>query len=402
MVREPFRRLVGPEQAGAFALVGLAVLVISSVAFFRVPILPSLGADLHMSTVQLGAITTVFALGRLVADIPSGHLADRFGATGLMAAAALGVAVGSGVLGAAPAAAWTLVGAAALGLGASLSHATGMTYFSSAAIQERRGRALSLFSAALLGGQALGPAVAGLLAAAGSWRLAMGVGAAAALLLAAALAFAPLRLIPGSGSGHPSESTTSSRPRPLLRSETAVLQGVSFTMFFTLGSIPQTLAPVIGADELGLSAAAIGLALGIGGFARLAGTIIGGQVADRVSRMAALVPGLLVQAIGVALLSGGSSVATWTGSIIVMSLASFSIPVAATILGDRSPPGRVGAALGRFRFAGDLGLISGPVLVTYLYDHLGRPPAVLSVAALLTATALLSAVVLGRTLRSEG
>jgi MFS family permease len=92
----------------------------------------------------------------------------------------------------------------------------------------------------------------------------------------------------------------------------------------------------------------------------------------------------------VALLAFDPSVALWLTSIVVMSLASFAVPVAATIIGDITRPTRVGAQLGRFRFVGDLGLIAGPLVVTVLFDGLGREVAFLFVAGILVAAAVLS------------
>jgi MFS family permease len=165
---------------------------------------------------------------------------------------------------------------------------------------------------------------------------------------------------------------------------------VSFAVFLTLGSVSQTMVPIIGADDLGLGTAAIGLALGVGGLARFGGTLVGGRLSDRLSRKSVLVPGLLIQAFGVSLLSLEPTVKLWIGAIVVMSLASFAVPVAATILGDLTDPARVGSQLGRFRFVGDLGLITGPLVVTGLFAGFGRVVAFLFVAGVLITAALLS------------
>jgi MFS family permease len=73
-----------------------------------------------------------------------------------------------------------------------------------------------------------------------------------------------------------------------------------------------------------------------------------------------------------------------------MSLASFAVPVAATIVGDITEPGQMGARLGRFRFAGDIGLITGPLVVSALFEGVGRATAFGFVALVLTVTAVLS------------
>lgn len=377
------------ETEGLFTpgMVSTAVLTLTALAFFRVALLPEFGRDLSMSTFQLGAVTTVFAAGRLIADLPGGHLADRFPATRLVAVSAAGVAVGSALLAASTFLLPLYVATFLLGLCSATTNATGMTYFTNVAGAGQRGTSMAVFSAALLGGQALGPAAAGLLASWSDWRFAMFVAAAVAAAVAVVLLSTSGRRPPSQTSRV--EEAPSSNAGPALAS-LLVLHSVSFAVFLTLGSVPQTLVPVIGADELGLGAAAIGLALGAGGLFRFIGTLVGGRLSDRVSRKAALVPGLVVQGLGVGLLALPPNVVLWVAAIVVMSLASFAVPVAATILGDVSEPGRVGAQLGRFRFVGDIGLIVGPLLVSGLYEQVGRETAFLFVAGLLTVSAVMA------------
>lgn len=255
---------------------------------------------------------------------------------------------------------------------------------------------MAVFSAGLLGGQALGPSAAGLIAGAGGWRVAMYVGAVVAGLVAAALAFASRDAAP-TALGEPVSGGRGDRSGGPPLVSMLVLQSVPFAVFLTLGAVPQTLVPLIGAADLGLGAAAIGLALGVGGLARFVGTLIGGRLSDRMSRKAALVPGLLVQALGVGLLALPPTIPTWIAAIVVMSLASFAVPVAATILGDLSDPGQVGTRLGRFRFVGDLGLVFGPIAVSALFEGVGREAAFLFVAGLLAAVGLTCARLLPET-----
>ena len=98
-----------------------------------------------------------------------------------MAVSAGGVALGSLILGLSVAALWVYVAAFVLGISSATTNATGMTFFSNVGGASHRGTSMAVFSAALLGGQAVGPAVAGLLSSAGGWRLTMFVATAAAL-----------------------------------------------------------------------------------------------------------------------------------------------------------------------------------------------------------------------------
>lgn len=387
-MRDYLQRLRQTGGVGAPAVVAFAVLSLTAFAFFRVALLPEFGGELGMSTFQLGAVTTIFAVGRLTADLPGGRLADRFPARQIMAVSAAAVAVGSLVVGISVGLTTLYIASLLLGVASSTTNATGMTYFSNAAGAEFRGTSMAVFSAALLGGQALGPTAAGLVAAAGGWRVAMYTAAAGAALVAVALAFvggrpAAVEKVEAAGGAE------GSRSGAMTRGAMIVLQSVSFAVFLTLGSIPQTLVPVIGSETLGLGAASIGLALGLGGVARFVGTLVGGRLSDRVSRKAALVPALVVQGLGVGLLALSPSVAVWLAAIVVMSLASYAVAVAATIVGDLADPARVGRHLGRFRFAGDLGLIAGPVSVSAVYETVGREAAVLAVTAVLVGVGLL-------------
>ncbi len=372
------------------AIVAGSVLVATAAVHFRVALLPEFGTDLGMSTVQMGMVATLFAVGRLLADLPGGHLADRVAARALLAASFAGIAAGSLLLGISTTAALVLVASFLMGLSSSVTLATGMSYFSTVGGAEARGTSMSVFSAGLLGGQALGPAAAGLLAAAWGWRAALLAAGVAAVVIGVALVL-------GRQSGRRTMWTSPPPGPPVAggasdpsRGGMAVLMSVSFVAFLTLGSIPQTLVPIIGARELELGVGAIGMALGAGGVARLVGALLGGRISDRVSRKA-LVPGLALHAAGVGVLAVNVSIPSWLASIVVMSLASFAIPVAATILGDLAATDRVGAQLGRFRFAGDLGLIVGPLAVVSIYDRVGRPAAILATGGLLLVVAALAA-----------
>lgn len=387
-MRDYLERLRATGGVGGPTVVAFAVLSLTAFAFFRVALLPEFGSELGMSTFQLGAVTTIFAVGRLAADLPGGHLADRFPARGILAVSSVAVAVGSLVIGLSVGLLTLYAASFVLGVASSTTNATGMTYFSNAAGAEFRGTSMAIFSAALLGGQALGPAVAGLVASAGGWRMAMYAAAVAAGLVSVGLMFSV---------GRPTVATSATAPvgedpaphggvgwGPMV-----VLQSVSFAVFLTLGSIPQTLVPVVGSQTLGLGAASIGLALGLGGVARFVGTLIGGRLSDTLSRKAALVPGLVVQGLGVGLLALPPSVALWLAAIVVMSVASYAVAVAATIVGDLADPAKVGSQLGRFRFAGDVGLILGPVSISAIYETVSREAAFLVVAAVLVGVGLL-------------
>lgn len=402
-------------------LVGGAVMAISIAAFFRVPLLPSMGAELGMTPSQLGLITTFFAVGRLATDIPAGRLADRNHPLGALGLAGAVLGVGSLIIATTRSGAIVIAAAALLGVGSALANTTGMTYFTAVAPRHRRGMSVAAFSAALLGGQALGPTLGGIVAGAYDWRAALVAAASVGGVVAVFGSVARRRPLPGprrsaderGGSAcdgeHAPVARTSTggrrrvRPSPgTTRAQTVLLNLVPFASMYTLGAMPQTLVPIIGDARHGLTASVIGAALGIGGLCRFIGAVVGGRIADRVSRKASLVPGMALGAVGVGILALPFGTAGWVASIVLMSLGSNAVSVAATMLGDRAPSGGIGRSLGPYRFVGDLGLIAGPTVTTLLYARVDESLAIVSVAALMGAVALLSGLALHETRWLDG
>ena len=381
---------------------GAVVLVLSAIAFLRVPLLPDLGDDLSMSAADLGLFTTIFAVGRLATDIPAGRLSDSRSLSYILASAAALLGLTS-IAVAAATAAWFVLGAAFfLGVSSALVNTTGMVYFAEATTEDRRGRSMAWFSAALLGGQALGPALGGLLGSLWDWRIALTVGGALGVLVGVVILLRRWRRGASVRSRARASTADDDAGATVGLRERAILCFVPFAVFFAFGAMPQTLVPIIGAADFELSAGLIGLVLGAGGLFRILGAVLGGSVSDRLSRKAALVPALLAQAGGVALLLWEDALWAWVAAVIVMSVASFGIGVAATMLIDYAHGRRSGRQLGPFRFIGDLGLIAGPFSASLVYEQLGQRWAVLLVVGVLLASALASAVGLRETHRVPG
>lgn len=383
-----------PHSRSAQTIMAAVVLALGTVAFFRVALLPAIGHSLVLRPGLLSLLTVVFGTGRLLADLPAGDVADRMPPLRAFAAAGLALGVGSLLLAGAHSLALLLVGAAVLGVASSVVNTTGMTYFSHAPV-ERRGKSLAIFSAALLGGQSLGPAVAGIASGSTGWRATEAGAGVVAVLIALACFVYRSALAPGTSPL--GRARAGSAAAPAADGQRRLLYFVSFAVFFGLGAMPQTIVPLIGAHAYGLSAGKIGLALGLGGIARFAGVAAGGQVSDRIGRRPALLPGLAISAAGIALLGVDDGVWLWLVAIALMSFGSYGVTVGATMLADLSGAGGVGRRLGSFRFVGDLGLILGPLSTGFLYDRVGVVAAVSLVAALLGACCLAAGLVLPET-----
>jgi MFS family permease len=161
----------------------------------------------------------------------------------------------------------------------------------------------------------------------------------------------------------------------------AVVYLVPAAQFAVNGAVLQTIIPIVGDRQLDLDVSTIGYALGIGGLFRLAAAVVSGVVSDKVSRRAALIPGQLLQAAGVATLMFGGPGA-WIVSILLITLGSAGVNLAATVLADVSEGSGIGARLGTFRFTGDAAFLVAPVLAGWLYEQGGRALSLLPTLAL--------------------
>src|SRR4051812_41239185 len=158
-------------------LPGGVVLAVGGASFMRGPLLPEIGRDLGIGAADLAFLTTGFAVGRLVMDLPAGRVADRLPPGRTLAGSGLGVAASAVILGTAQTFLQALIGMFFLGAASSLTNTTGMTLFATSAPAARRGAAMAAFSMALMTGQTLGPGVGGMIAGLAGWRAAQAVAA---------------------------------------------------------------------------------------------------------------------------------------------------------------------------------------------------------------------------------
>lgn len=372
--------------------IAAGLFLITIVAFLRPPLLPDMGRDLSLSAFGLGALGSVFALGRLAADIPAGRLTDRTRPGPMMAFAAANVAAGSIGLAISENSTVAFVAIFFLGIGSTWTLTTAMAHFASAP-SARRGASLSFFAAALLTGQAIGPAVGGWLGAAYDWRVALWVGGGAAVLVG--LPFLARR-------------TTATSPTPV-RGGVPISPGktreVVFWVLYLLPAVQfsvgaamiQTLVPLVADGAYRLGPAVVGGALALGGASRLAAALVSGVLIDRVSRRSALIPGLVLQVVGLAAFAFGDTLVWWWLSIMLVSLGSIGVNTGSVVIADLSGPVGMGRRLGAFRFTGDSAFMVAPLLAGWLFDGYGRTVAMMPLLVFATAVALAVTVLVPET-----
>jgi MFS family permease len=369
------------------------VFLITIAAFFRIPLVPDIGRDFALSAFGVGALSSAFALGRVFADLPAGRATDRMTVGPMLTIAAVLVAGGSGIMAGAWATPVVYAGSFVLGIGSSWTLTTAFAYFATAP-RRRRGIAMSLFSAAMLVGQAIGPALGGWFGELTDWRVALGIAAAVMGGLGLAFLVIPsLRVVP-SKVEQQSDAGSNQDATPLIL---AVIYSLPAIQFSVGASINMTLVPLVADESLGLGLAAIGLALGVGGLARLVGALIAGQISDRIARKAALIPGLVLQVAGLGVFAWVGGLFGWWLAIILLAVGSIPVNVGSTMLADLSEGGGLGERLGRFRFTGDATFLVAPLITGGLYETAGRTIATMPLFVATVIVSIAAIVVLPET-----
>lgn len=377
------------------------VLILTAVANIRSPLLPEIGSDLALAGGGLGAITSVFGLGRMIANIPAGWIIDRYPPVVGVTLAATLMAAGSGAVALAPNLPSLLAGVGAVGVASAVMNTTAMTGITRAAAPGRRGQAMARYSASLMTGQIIGPAAAGIAAGLLSWRWTHAAGAALAVAVAAiAITYILLRrTTPPTVAPSPAAPAVGAvRPdgADMTTAQLVVVSGISFAVFFAMAALPQTLIPLIGVDELGLPVQMVGFVLAISAVARILGATISGHIADRYSHRAAILPSLTVLAASSVVLIGPLSWVSWLAALLLFSVASSGVAIAGAVIADLSAPARLGHRMGVFRTTGDVGLFVGPLCCGFLYEIAGRWAAVSAIAAVIAVVTVLAFIGLPR------
>jgi MFS family permease len=135
------------------------------------PLLPLYGLYLGASPLQLGLMTSAFAITNAAAQFGSGFLIDRYGARRFVNAGTALYAIANGLIASAQSAVALIAFRGLAGAGGGMNIVASQLYISQVADRARLAFFNSVLSAARSAGSVLGPALGGFIAAGGDLRL---------------------------------------------------------------------------------------------------------------------------------------------------------------------------------------------------------------------------------------
>ena len=86
-------------------------------------------------------------------------------------------------------------------------------------------------------------------------------------------------------------------------------------------------------------------------------------------RKAVILPGSLLSLVGLSMFATSTSLPAFFGAAAVLGLGTGLIgPAPAAYAGDLAPPGKTGVTMGLYRTFGDVGFVTGPILLGWIAD----------------------------------
>jgi EmrB/QacA subfamily drug resistance transporter len=155
-----------------------AILLVTCTASFLFPFmgstvnvaLPAIGADLHLTAVQLAWVSTSFLLTSAVLLVPAGRFADMRGRKRVFIGGVCLYILGSVAASLASSGLILVLSRIVQGAGGAMLTSTSLAILSSAYGRGERGKALGINTASIYSGLSLGPVVGGLLTQSVGWR----------------------------------------------------------------------------------------------------------------------------------------------------------------------------------------------------------------------------------------
>lgn len=345
---------------------GFVILGVSVIS----PVLPQYALSFSIPVALVGWAVSAFALARVVVDIPAGFLADRFGRKRNMIFGLVLIIVSAIGAGMANNYAWLIFARIIGGIGSALYMTSAATWIAQISAGPSRGRYMSLYSGLVFAGTAFGPTIGGYTAA--HFGLRAPFFAYAVFGLAGLIATLPLK--------EPTDSSRALGSKMSIKDVLSVLSNGPFMLvntavlasFFLATGVRATLVPLYASLNLGLPEEKIGILLTVAAVGTAISTFPSGWLSDKVGRKIPMMACLFLSGIASLLIPSQESVAGLMGMMAFYGLAMGLHGSIAAWPADLAPKGKLGTSMGVYRVMGDIGMVLGPITVTYIADYTGN------------------------------
>lgn len=336
-----------------------------------VPMLSLYAQTFGVSATLVGMLVTIFGIGRIVANFPSGWLSQRFGRRPLLAAGPAITAIGA--VGAALTGDfyWLLFWRFIQGVGSGMYQTVSLAALADLSTPQTRSRLVGVYQAALQIGASIGPFIGGYVAkyfglAAPFWVL------LAIAIVTFVLALVTFKDVPITTKPSRSMSGALGRSRGLMSVPFLSISLVNAIKFFTRTACMFQLIPLLGVEKFRLDVGQIGVAITIIAFAMLLALPSATLLCDKMGSRFAVVLSCVLTIAGLALILVGNHPIWFWSSMVVYGLASgLSTASIGAYTIEVLPRHKYGEGMGMQRTISDIGYVAGPVFAGLAADLSG-------------------------------
>lgn len=333
-----------------------------------------------MSYAELGMVLSAFGVARVVLDLPAGEIARRVNPRALLIGS-LSISTAAGILGLVATEPWQVGAARAInGGGSAVSQAVTLSWLVGASPAGARGRVMALHEASFSMFFLAVPSVAGILATVTplGWRAAFAMGC-----VAGTLAVLVVVIWTRAESGRRALGHLADDSKEPIQAEAgwASLRGggslllaaylVTMVVFYGRHATLNTLIPVIGAEQVGLTTLELGFALSAMSVVSLGAIMAGGWLGDRVGRRRLLIPGVGLLATCQASLFFITGVPSFLLVTAMQGLGYALNSLPTGLLGDALPAAARSRGIALYRLVADCALLLAPTVVGFALDQGG-------------------------------
>ncbi|MGD2200737.1 MAG: MFS transporter [Candidatus Bathyarchaeota archaeon] len=366
-----------------FILCAVALLSMFSTSLI-IPLIPIYAKRIGATGVVIGFAVAAYWVSRVLMEIPSGFVSQRFGYFASMAVG-LGLNVVGTALCAFAATPYQFILARALmGIGAPLFFAVAMTFVLNLFSQERRGSAMGVFQGIEFAGTIVGSTFSGYLASVFDFRASFLL-SAGLILVALLLMLVPPHIRAESRGMVVSRSLSLSAMREVFWNRNLlIVSSTTFAEFIMSTGVLMTVFPLYATEGLGISLTNIGLLMGGRSVGFVVAMFTMGAISDRIGRKPVLLSGVAATGVLMAVLSFVSSFYGILAIIFILGITTGAIWIVCPVLAAESvAPDHRGAAVGTYRTFFDLGSILGPIIMSMVMEGYGIAPCFYIASALL-------------------
>ena len=285
-----------------FLLCGIALLAMFSTSLI-LPLIPIYAKQIGATGVVIGFSVAAYWISRIVMEIPSGFVSQRFGYYRSMA-----VGLGLNVVGTALSAYAVnpiqfVLARALMGIGAPLFFAVATTFVLNLFDAERRGGAMGIFQGIEFAGTIVGSTFSGYVVSVFDFRLSF-LFSAGLILIALILVVVPPHIRSESVRMTASSSLSLSAMREVFwNRRLLIVSSATFAEFIMSTGILMTVFPLYASEGLGFSLTSIGLLMGSRSVGFVVAMFSMGAISDRVGRKPVLLFGVGATAVLIAVLN---------------------------------------------------------------------------------------------------